>query len=54
MKAEGMLRYIMNLQQDAIFVLHDFHLFLKNNEDGMLLLKETVLSIKEPFTTAST
>ncbi len=50
--ADAMLRNIINYKKNAIFVLHDLHLFLKDNEQALLLLKEAVLSIKEPFTNA--
>lgn len=47
-----MLSEIIHAKHDGIFILHDFHVFLKNNEQVILLLKEAVLSIKEPFTSA--
>lgn len=44
------LNFIKDYEGDAIFVLHDFHTFLKNSPERVLALKDTILSIKEPLT----
>lgn len=52
LSAQQVLKEIVDYPADGIFILHDFHHYLKKDENGGLHLKETVLTIKEPFTDA--
>lgn len=45
-----MINFIDNYQYNSIFVLHDYHLVMKNNPDAVLNLKELILRITKPMT----